>query len=274
MREDSIQQHAVHALRTADPEAKAAAATALRDRLAGPCPPALADAPPADLPLRPARPARPVLLSPARMPRRRHAGSERGRFALLHAVAHIELNAIDLALDIVARFGHAMPPAFAADWIGVAAEEALHFRLVAGLLARTGGAYGDLPAHDSLWEAAEKTSGNLAARLAIVPLVLEARGLDVTPGMAERLAKAGDGEGAAVLARILADEIGHVAAGRRWFCYVAREAMAGESRATDSGAEPAALFRRLVHGYFKGPLKPPFNDSARLKAGLTPEWYS
>ncbi len=197
------------------------------------------------------------------MPKRGRAGSPRARFALLHALAHIELNAIDLAADIAGRFGHLMPPAFAAEWLRIAAEEATHFGLLQALLEESGGSYGDLPAHDGLWQAASATAHDLAARLAVVPQVLEARGLDVTPAMIARFEAAGDGRAAAVLARILEDEVGHVAAGNRWFRHVVGE----------SGADPAARFRDLVRAHFRGALKPPFNGSARAEAGLATDWY-
>ena len=173
----------------------------------------------ADPPPRPARPPRPVLRSPRDMPKRRNFGSPAGRIALLHALAHIELNAIDLAWDLIARFGvvrlgdAGLPRAFFDDWVAVAAEEAEHFCLLSARLASLGSAYGDLPAHDGLWEAAAATAHDLLARLAVVPLVLEARGLDVTPEMIARLERAGDDASAAVLDRIYRDEIGHVAAG-------------------------------------------------------------
>lgn len=249
-------------LLTPDPRAKARGARDLVRRWqAGDLPLAPARAP---WPDRPARPARPLLLPPACMPRRGGAGSPRTRVALLHALAHIELNAIDLALDTAGRFGPAMPPAFASDWLAIAAEEGLHFLLLRRLLARAGAAYGDLPAHDGLWQAAIDTAGDAAARLAVVPQVLEARGLDVAPGMIARLEAAGDRAAAVVLRRILADEVGHVAAGNRWFRHIARE----------SGRNPAALFRELVTLHFRGGLKPPFNDSARHQAGLTTDWYA
>ena len=166
-------------------------------------------------PPRPARPERPALLPPREMKRRRNLGSTEGRVALLHALAHIELNAIDLGWDIVARFsGEDLPVEFFADWAGVAAEEAEHFALLNARLTALGGAYGDLPAHDGLWEAAAATAGDLLARLAVVPLVLEARGLDVTPEMMRRLERAGDADSAAFW-RVHADEIGHVAVGAR-----------------------------------------------------------
>src|SRR6185312_15382537 len=141
-------------------------------------------------PARPGRPMRPVLLSPKEMPRRRNFGSLGGQLALLHALAHIELNAIDLGWDIVARFP-GLPREFYDDWVAVAAEEAEHFALLEARLVALGGAYGDLPAHDGLWESAAATAHDLLARLAVVPLVLEARGLDVTPEMIRRLERAG-----------------------------------------------------------------------------------
>jgi uncharacterized ferritin-like protein (DUF455 family) len=215
-------------------------------------------------PDRPARPLRPALAAPRDMPRRRAAGSRRSRIALLHALAHIELNAIDLAWDIVARFRHeSLPQTFYADWVAVADEEAKHFELLAGRLAALGAAYGDLPAHDGLWQAAEATADDLLARLAIVPLVLEARGLDVTPKMIARLEGLGDAESAGVLRVIYQDEIRHVAAGMRWFAWLAAR----------RGAEPVAAWQELVSQRFRGRLKPPFNDAARRAAGLGSAFY-
>jgi len=215
-------------------------------------------------PARPARPPRPMLLPPRGMPKRRAGGAAATRVALLHAVAHIELNAIDLAWDLVARFADCAPPrAFFDDWVAVAAEEAKHFGLLASRLEALGATYGDLPAHDGLWEAAEATAGDLLARLAVVPLVLEARGLDVTPAMIARLEAAGDDESAAVLKIIYADEIGHVAAGHRWFLHVCAKA----------GLAPAHTYQRLVRQYFKGAFKPPFNTLARDAAGLPAAFY-
>ncbi len=222
-------------------------------------------------PDRPARPDRPELRPPRDMPKRRRAGSRAGRIALLHALAHIELNAIDLALDIVARFagaadgepGPALPRAFYADWVSVADDEARHFRLLVGRLAALDAVYGDLPAHDGLWQAAAGTAGDLAARLAVVPMVLEARGLDVTPAMIVALTGAGDAESASVLQTIHDDEIGHVAIGRRWF----------EHLCACRGVEPVATWQTLVRAHFKGALKPPFNRASRDKAGLTAAFY-
>jgi uncharacterized ferritin-like protein (DUF455 family) len=215
-------------------------------------------------PPRPARPARPVLLPPRDMPKRRNFGSSAGRLALLHALAHIELNAIDLAWDLVARFPDAgLPRDFFDDWVGVAAEEAEHFALLSARLQALGSCYGALPAHDGLWEAALATAHDVVARLAIVPLVLEARGLDVTPEMILRLERAGDAASAAVLARIYEDEIGHVAAGARWFDRVCRA----------DGLDPATAFHDRVRRYFAGALKPPFNRAARDAAGIPAAYY-
>ncbi len=215
-------------------------------------------------PLHPARPERPALCPPRDMPRRRNLGAPAGRAALLHALAHIELNAIDLAWDLIARFGDAgLPRAFFDDWVGVAAEEAEHFCLLAVRLDALGAAYGALPAHDGLWEAAAATAHDVIARLAIVPLVLEARGLDVTPEMILRLERAGDGASAAVLARIYRDEIGHVAAGLRWFDRLCHE----------RGLDPQATFHDRVRRHFTGALKPPFNREARARAGFPAAYY-
>jgi uncharacterized ferritin-like protein (DUF455 family) len=205
-----------------------------------------------------------VLEPPKAMPRRRAAGSREGRVALLHALAHIELNAIDLAWDLIARFGASdLPSSFYDDWVAVADEEAKHFSLLAARLRSFGARYGDLSAHGGLWEAAEATAGDVLARLAVVPLVLEARGLDVTPAMIGRLARAGDHDSAALLEIILADEIGHVAAGARWFRW----------ECARRGLDPATTYRDLVRRHFRGALKPPFNEAARTAAGMEPAFY-
>ncbi len=256
----SLAAAAVAVLNTPAPEDKTALsfATAKAWRVGG------MDVGTAAPPRRPARPARPALMAPRHMPRRRAAGSLQSRIALLHAVAHIELNAIDLAWDIIARFtAEGLPRAFYDDWVGVAAEEAGHFTLLSDRLEALGAAYGDLAAHDGLWEAAENTADDLAARLAVVPLVLEARGLDVTPAMIERLRRAGDADSAAALEVIYAEEIGHVAVGSRWFNHVCQA----------RGQEPARAFQRLVTEHFAGVLKPPFNRPARALAGLPASYY-
>jgi uncharacterized ferritin-like protein (DUF455 family) len=256
----SLTSGAVAILATADPAAKASASRRLAEiwgagglEIGGSAPPP-----------RPARPERPQLRPPKEMPKRRAFGSLAGRVALLHALAHIELNAIDLAWDIIARFaGDPLRRAFFDDWVGVAAEEAVHFELLARRLADFGARYGDLPAHDGLWESAAATGGDLLARLAVVPLVLEARGLDVTPDMAATLDRVGDPESAAVLRRIYCDEIDHVAAGVRWFDELCRA----------RGLIPEETFRELVPRYFKGELKPPFNHEARAAAGFLARYY-
>jgi uncharacterized ferritin-like protein (DUF455 family) len=198
------------------------------------------------------------------MPKRRAFGSVAGRIALLYALAHIELNAIDLGWDIIARFsGESVPRAFFDDWVGVASEEARHFELLAQRLADFGARYGDLPAHDGLWESAAATTDDLLDRLAVVPLVLEARGLDVTPEMAARLERVDDPQSAAVLRRIYEDEIGHVAVGVRWFDRLCRA----------RGLVPGEAFRERVGRCFKGGLKPPFNAEARTAAGFPAPYY-
>jgi uncharacterized ferritin-like protein (DUF455 family) len=215
------------------------------------------------MPDSPPRPALPELLPPNRMPKRGRAGSERGRIALLHALAHIEYVAIDLAFDCAGRFGEGLPRAFVDDWIGVGTDEAMHFALLDRQLRARGSHYGALPAHDGLWETAEKTQADLAARLAVVPMALEARGLDVTPATVQRLQAVGDSRSAAILTRIYTDEIRHVAVGTRWF----------ESCCAASGRNPPEEWQRLVSGGFAGIVKPPFNDSARRSAGLTLDYY-
>lgn len=215
------------------------------------------------MPDHPGRPSRPELRPPRDMPRR-SAGGARGRYALLHALAHIELNAVDMTWDLIARFAHeAMPRAFFDDWVQVGLEEAKHFKLLSQRLNDLDGGYGDLPAHDGLWQAAHATGHDLLARLAIVPLILEARGLDVTPTMIENLEKAGDTDSAAIIQIIYRDEKRHVAFGMKWFRFLCQRA--------DLPIEPT--FHRLVRENFRGPLKPPFNEAARTEAGLTPGFY-
>ncbi|WP_447760504.1 ferritin-like domain-containing protein [Sphingopyxis panaciterrae] len=216
------------------------------------------------MPDQPAWPAAPELLAPNRMPRRGKGGSMSGRIALLHALAHIEFVAIDLAVDLIGRFGGEFPRGFVDDWIGVAADEAMHFALLDRRLRALGSHYGAMPAHAGLWEAAEATADDSLARLAIVPMVLEARGLDVTPAMVERLRSAGDEVSARILARIYTDEIRHVTAGTAWFGWMCDE----------RGFNAVETWQSLVKLRFRGALKPPFNDSARHDAGLTQEFYA
>jgi len=215
-------------------------------------------------PVRPARPTHPELRRPGDMPKRKAGGTAEKRVALLHALAHIELNAIDLAWDLIARFGRDdLPRDFFDDWIRVGDEEARHFTMLCERLGELGSSYGALPAHDGLWQAAEETAHDLLARLAIVPLVLEARGLDVTPATLADLRRAGDEASAAALDVIYRDEIGHVAIGKRWFDFFAAKA----------GREPAALWQELVRRHFRGRLKPPFNKPARDQAGFSAAFY-
>jgi uncharacterized ferritin-like protein (DUF455 family) len=264
----SVQTAAARVLNVADPSEKAAAARACAaawraSELSLPSTGAASIAPP-----RPARPARPELKAPGQVPRRR-LGTLEGRFALLHAVAHIEFNASDLAVDLVARFGGDPRIAdtdrhsFVSDWISVGDDEARHFQMVRARLHELGADYGDLPAHDGLWEAAEATADDLAARLAVAPMVLEARGLDVTPGMIEKLVSVGDRDSAGILEVIYTEEVGHVAAGRRWF----------EAVCASDEVDPRVCFQTLVRERFKADLKRPFNAEARNRAGLPGDWY-
>ena len=215
------------------------------------------------LPLRPGRREKPELIPPRHM-EKRSLHTLKGRIALLHALAHIELNAVDLALDIVARFTtERVPHSFFDGWMQVAFEEAKHFRLVRDRLRELGADYGDLPAHDGLWQAAHDTRNDLTARLAVVPLILEARGLDVTPTLQAKMRETGDDASADILDIIYNDEKGHVAVGAKWFRFLcAREKK-----------DPSVAFKELVRLNFRSPLKPPFNDVARAEAGLTPSFY-
>lgn len=211
----------------------------------------------------PARPAAPELLSPRDVPRRR-PGSPAGRIALLHAVAHIELNAVDLHWDIIARFAHVhMPTGFYDDWVKAADEESKHFNLMCDCLEAMDSHYGALPAHAGMWRAAEDTATDFMGRLAVVPMVLEARGLDVTPGMIEVFRKAGADQAVAALETIYAEEVAHVAYGSKWFHFLCGR----ENR------DPKEAFHNLVQTYFHSPLKPPFNEEKRAEAGLPPDFY-
>ncbi|WP_203294535.1 ferritin-like domain-containing protein [Maricaulis parjimensis] len=261
----SLIQGALAVLATAEPRSKAAMARSLAAAWrTGDLPIGEAET----VPDRPSRPAQPELVPPGKVPRRR-LNSASGRAALLHAIAHIEFNAIDLAFDLVARFAldplipDAKRAAFLDDWIGVGDDEARHFVMVENRLNELESGYGALPAHDGLWDAALATSDALPARLAIAPLVLEARGLDVTPGMIDRLTSAGDVKSAGILKVIYNEEIAHVAAGMRWFRAVS----------DTLSRDPETHFHDLVTRYFRGSLKPPFNIPARLKANFPPDYY-
>lgn len=209
-------------------------------------------------PAQPGRPAQPTLVRPRDVPAR-GLGSVEGRAALCHAVAHIEFNAINLALDAGLRFG-AMPDAYYADWLSVAQDEARHFLMMRQRLQQLGFDYGDFTAHNGLWEACEKTAHNVLVRMACVPRVLEARGLDVTPNLISRLREVRDLDTVTVLEVILAEEVGHVEIGTRWFHHCCAE----------RGLEPVITFRRLLaeQGIT---LRPPFNHEARLRAGFVME---
>ncbi|WP_370300137.1 ferritin-like domain-containing protein [Abyssibacter sp.] len=209
------------------------------------------------MPAQPGRPAAPQLLHPSKV-RKRKLGSAAGRAALVHAVAHIEFNAINLALDAVLRFA-GMPAEYYDDWLSVAQDEARHFMRLAGRLAELGIAYGDLPAHNGLWEMAEKTAGDAMHRMALVPRVREARGLEVTPGMIERLLDAGDDATVEHLRVILAEEERHVEIGSRWFRYLCDR----------QGVDAAATFPRLLDHYGVAAARGPINRPARLRAGFT-----
>jgi uncharacterized ferritin-like protein (DUF455 family) len=204
----------------------------------------------------PGRPARPGLVHPRELSRR-GLGSTHGRAAFIHSIAHIELNAIDLAWDAVYRF-RGLPADYYADWIAVAADEARHFVMLRDRLRDFGHDYGDFDAHNGLWEMAEKTAHDGLARMALVPRVLEARGLDVTPAMIAKLRVLGDGVTADILATILREEIAHVAAGSRWFRWHCERA----------GVDPPTRFRELLDEYAHGSLRGPFNRDARLAAGF------
>jgi uncharacterized ferritin-like protein (DUF455 family) len=246
---------ALAALRMDNPQAKVRAVRAL------------ASAPPAPAPLvelaqptsLPGRPARPRLVRPDQLPRR-PVGTREGRAALLHAVAHIEFNAINLALDAIWRFP-GLPASFYFDWLRVASEEAEHFTLLDGRLRSLGFSYGDFDAHNGLWEMAERTSGDVLARMALVPRTLEARGLDASPAVRGKLVGVGDTDSARVIDVILRDEIGHVAIGNRWFRFICGE----------RGLDPRHADLELAARYAAPRLRGPFNLEARRAAGFDEE---
>ncbi len=204
------------------------------------------------------RPERPELVAPRRLHKRR-LGTVEGRAAMIHAIAHIEFNAINLALDALCRFQQ-MPRGYYDDWVRVAEEEAFHFGLVQQRLRDLGHAYGDFPAHDGLWELARQTAHDPLVRMALVPRVMEARGLDVTPGIMEKFRAVGDDETVAVLEIILRDEIGHVEAGSRWFHHLCEQ----------RGLEPEATYFGLLSRYLHNRISCPLHRQARLQAGFSP----
>jgi uncharacterized ferritin-like protein (DUF455 family) len=254
-----LREQALQALAAADPGEKVALAQALfgqaQQLTIAPQPPV------PGVPL-PGRPARPLLVHPARVPRRSPAKPD-GLAALLHAIAHIEFNAINLALDAAWRF-EGMPDAFHHDWLRVAAEEAYHFSLLAQHLASLGYRYGDFEAHDGLWAMCEKTAGDVVARMALVPRTLEARGLDATPQIQQKLRQAGTPaalRAVEILDVILRDEVGHVAIGNHWYRWLCER----------EGLDPIAHYPVLVERYQAPRLYPPFNEEARRRAGFTAE---
>jgi uncharacterized ferritin-like protein (DUF455 family) len=251
-----LPQRLAECLQASEPAAKVACVHALQaDWLAGTIDPASEAArKPID---HPGRPQKPEMVPPQKVPRRR-ADTLPGRAALVHALAHIEFNAINLALDAAHRFA-GMPPAYYADWLRVADEEALHFDLLSQHLATLGHAYGDFPAHNGLWDMALKTAHDPLVRMALVPRVLEARGLDATPLIVDKLRAANDLRMVEILAIIERDEIGHVAIGSHWFGWLCAA----------RGADPAMTFRQLLVDYDAPPLKPPFNLAARRAAGFS-----
>lgn len=203
------------------------------------------------------RPLKPELVEASRVPRRR-LGSDAGRAALVHAVTHIEFNAINLALDAACRFRD-MPRQYYLDWISVAADETRHFQMLSTRLETLGHCYGDFPAHNGLWEMAQRTADDCLKRMALVPRVLEARGLDVTPGMIKRLKAVGDTETVRILEIILQEEVRHVEIGSHWFRICCDQL----------GVDPEPTFLGLLEEYFGGSLRGPFNISARIQAGFT-----
>ena len=266
----ALASHAVHAptelrayalkcLLESDPTAKVALVSAMASAAAAglctPDPSATLKAS-AEIPGRPQRPD----LVPPREVGRRSMNTLEGRAMLIHALAHIEFNAINLALDALWRFPN-LPPAYYTDWLLVADEEALHFSLLVAHLRVLGYSYGDFTAHDSLWEMVEKTTGDVLARMALVPRTLEARGLDANPPLRAKLAQAGDVPAAEILDIILRDEIGHVEIGNRWYRHLCSQA----------GLEPGAAYADLAVQYRAPALRGPFNFEARLQAGFTVE---
>ncbi|MEP5760564.1 MAG: ferritin-like domain-containing protein [Litoreibacter sp.] len=260
----TLRDMAVEVLTTSDPQQKCAlsrshAATWAQARKAGKAL-SIGNATP---PAQPARPEYPELLSPRDVPTRK-VGTLEGRLAMLHAIAHIELNAVDLHWDMVARFPDIeFPMGFFDDWVSAADDEAKHFGLVSDCLQAHGSHYGAFPAHAGMWRSADETAHDIMARLAVVPMVLEARGLDVTPGMIKLFKQAKEPQAIAALEVIYAEEVAHVAYGSKWFHFLCGR----------HNHDPKPTFQDLVKRYFHGPLKAPFNEEKRADAGLSPDFY-
>ncbi|HMC17091.1 MAG TPA: ferritin-like domain-containing protein [Albitalea sp.] len=250
-----LRQRALEVLCIAEPGAKAREARALFASIADhPLDSSIVIAEPAGIP---GRPQRPALVPPKEVPTRSPFTRE-GRAALLHAIAHIEFNAINLALDAAWRFA-GMPDAFYRDWLRVASEEALHFSLLREHLQSLGFDYGDFDAHDGLWLMTQRTAHDITARMALVPRTLEARGLDATPPLQHKFARAGDARAVEILGIILRDEIGHVAIGNCWYRWLCAR----------DGHDPLQLYAELAERYQAPRLRPPFNREARAAAGFT-----
>ncbi len=259
----SLQQYAIAIVETPSPAQKVTLAhEADMAWRSGDLPASLA-LPPLTFPEQPGRPDKPVLRSPREMPKRK-AGSQAGLVALIHALVHIELNAIDMAFDLIARWSdNSLPVEFLNEALKIGIEEAQHFEMINARLEGLGVHYGDLPAHGNLWDAIVQTNHDLLARLAIVPLVLEARGLDVSPKMIAQVKAQGELEIASTMDIIYRDEITHVAFGAKWFKFICKQ----------KNINASETFHLLVKKYFKGHLKPPFNEKARQMAGLEPGFY-
>lgn len=210
-----------------------------------------------DVPTLPGRPDKPALVAPRDLPRRRN-NQTTGHATLIHAICHIEFNAINLGLDAIARFSD-MPDSFYQDWLQVAYEESTHFEMLDQHLRTMGFGYGDFPAHDGMWEMAQKTHHDPLTRMALVPRVLEARGLDVTPAMMNKLRQSRDLRAVEILETILREEVGHVQVGTHWFNYLC------DQRSLD----PYQTFKQLLETYFNGEIRGPFHHEARLQAGFT-----
>jgi len=255
-----LRQCALQVLQLADPDQKSAAALALQAQLATYSIAEKFTPGPAEIGTLPGHPERPLLLRHTEMARRSPATPE-GRAVLVHAIAHIEFNAINLALDAIWRFD-GMPPAYYHDWLRVAAEEATHFEMLRSHLRTQGYDYGDFPAHQGLWTMCEKTQHDIVARMALVPRTMEARGLDATPLIQRKLRQVGTSDAlaaATILDTILHDEVGHVAIGNHWYRWLCER----------EGLNPETHYAVLVRQYEAPRLKPPFNDEARRRAGFT-----
>jgi uncharacterized ferritin-like protein (DUF455 family) len=255
-----LRQRALQVLQTAEPDQKAAAALDLQAQFATFSIAPIFPVDAVDAGSLPGHPERPVLMRHTEVARRSPATAQ-GRAVLIHAIAHIEFNAINLALDAVWRFD-AMPPQYYRDWVQVAAEEAMHFGLLRDHLRSQGHDYGDFPAHQGLWTMCEKTQHDIVARMALVPRTMEARGLDATPLIQSKLRQVGAPDALAaveILNTILRDEVGHVAIGNHWYRWLCER----------QGLNPETHYAVLVQKYEAPRLKPPFNDEARRRAGFT-----